>query len=102
MSTFTRKAPSERKAEILSAALSCAEKHGFQSFTREQVAEKAAVSPASVNRYFSTMAHLRTAVMRQAIKTRVLPLVAQGIVAKHPAASRTPTELRREALASLQ
>lgn len=101
MSTTTRMAPKERKAEILQAALQCAADHGFQRFTREQVAVRLDISPALVNRYFSTMAELRRDVMRAAVRQRVLRVVAQGIVAGDRHALKADSALRTEALASL-
>lgn len=102
MNTFTRKAPSERKAEILQAALHCAAKHGFTTFTREHVANAAGVSPASVNVYFHTMANLRRDVMRAAVRDRVLGVVAQGLVMRDRHALKAPADLRAEALGSIK
>lgn len=102
MTSFTRKAPVERKAEILQAALHCAAAHGFASFTRDQVAERANVCPASVNRYFNTMANLRRDVMRAAVRDRVLPVIAQGLVLRDRHALKAPADLRAQALGSVK
>lgn len=102
MSTYIRMAPKERKAEILEAALKVATVCGFTTFTRAQVADEAGISPASVNKYFTTMAQLRRDVMRAAVREGSLKLIAQGIVLGDKQALKAPDELKARALASVR
>jgi AcrR family transcriptional regulator len=95
-------APKERKAEILQAALKVAAICGLTTFTRAQVADEAGISPASVNKYFTTMAQLRRDVMRAAVRDECLKLIAQGIVLGDKQALKAPAELRARALASVR
>jgi len=101
MTTHTRIRldPKDRKSLLLDAALDAAVSQGFREFTREEVATRAQASPALVSKYFTTMAALRTAVMRAAIKREVLPIVAEGIVSGDKLAKAAPAELKTKALA---
>lgn len=94
--------PTVRKEQILTAAVAQAAKLGYQNVTREAVANAAECAPATVSLYFNTMAQLKRAVMRAAIHTRVLPVVAQGIALGDPQAKKAPDELKAAALASLK
>lgn len=88
----------QRKTELLHAAMIEAKRHGYKNVTRHMIAERACVTPALVPYYFGTMNELRRAIMSEAIRTRELRIVAQGIADGHPKAKRAPEELRREAL----
>lgn len=93
--------PSERKARILDAAVEVARKHGVASTSRKRVAEQAGVSPALVSAYFTTMAKMRRAVVRQAIQQEILPIVAAALANGDASARKAPAELQRRALASI-
>jgi AcrR family transcriptional regulator len=93
--------PTDRKQQILTAAISLAVKDGYQKVTREAIAEAALCSPGLVSNYFNTMTQCRRAIMRAAIKDRNLTIIAQGVVAKDKDALKAPTELQEAALKSL-
>lgn len=94
--------PDNRKADILAAAITIAEKRdGWRSLTRNRVASVAECSEALVSRYFGTMQDLRAAIMKHAIKTKNLRIVAQGLAADDPQAKRAKPELKSEALKTL-
>jgi DNA-binding transcriptional regulator YbjK len=94
-----RMKPIERKKIILQAAITLSIRNGYMNITRDQVADFACISHGLVNRYFTDMDTLRTAIMCYGIEHRVHPLIAQGIVncdkylIKH-----CPDEVKREAL----
>jgi AcrR family transcriptional regulator len=88
----------KRKQSILSAAMTEAKHHGYTNVTREAIAQRATCAPALVSFYFGTMVDLKRAIMSEAIRTRELRIVAQGIADGHPKAKRAPEELRLEAL----
>lgn len=90
-----------RNRAVLDAAVQLAGVHGYRNFTREQVAEQAAVANGSVNNAFGTMDGLRDAVMATAVARQLAHIVAQGLVDKHPAAVTAPLPLRQAALDSL-
>jgi len=90
--------PNERRVSILDAAVRVAERHGYISMTRQQIADEAGVSGPLVQHYFHTMPKLRRAVMRHAVKRGCLPIIAQGLVAKDEQATLAPEELKRAAL----
>lgn len=97
----TKLAPADRKQQILTAALAIAETVGYQNITREAIAERVGVSHSLVNLYFVVMAELKSAVIREAVRVRNYPVIAQGLVAKEPAAVDAAPILKRRALASL-
>lgn len=90
-----------RNHAVLTAALALAEEKGWHALTRDAVAERAEVSAGSVNNAFGTIGHLRDAVMAMAIKCQILPIIAAGLAAKHPAAVAASDDLKRRALALL-
>ena len=69
--------------------------------TREAIAEGASCSPGLVSLYHGDIDKLRAHIMRVAIRERLLPIIAQGVAAGHPAACRADVNLRRAALDSL-
>ena len=93
----TRKLPDARAGEILDCAACLSRAVGFEKITRERVASVAGVSPALVSKYFDTMKALRWAVIEYAVKIEDAPLVAQGLVARHPVASEAPPLLKAQA-----
>ncbi len=92
----------ERIAQILAASLRLAPRVGYMRLTREAVAAELGLASSSLICYhMGTAAKFKRAVMREAVRTECLPVIAQGIVAKDPQALKVPHELRTRALASL-
>lgn len=87
-----------RKQQILDAAMIEADEHGYTNITRAGVAERTKCSPALVSFYWGTMKQLHRGIMGEAVKTRHLRILAQGIVAKDSRALGVPDDLRKEAL----
>jgi AcrR family transcriptional regulator len=96
------KPTTNRKSEILAAALALAIKHGYMHVTRLQISERIGCATGLIPYHFGNMCDLRRSMMSEALRTRCLPVLAQGIVTKHPKAMRAPEELRRAALDSLK
>lgn len=69
--------------------------------TREGIAKVAGCSDALVSAYFNTMTQMRRAVVRNAIVTQDLPVLAQALVLRDPQAMKAPEELRRAAAAQV-
>lgn len=88
----------KRKQSILCAAVAEAKRHGYTNVTREAIAQRAECATGLVSFYFGTMVDLKRAIMSEAIRTRELRIVAQGIADGHPKAKRAPDDLKLEAL----
>ena len=86
------------KQNIINAAIIVAGKMGYKNITRSAVAAEAGCSDGLINTYYHTMNQLRTSVMRTAIKTENLDIIAQGIVAKDSRALRVSEELKKKAI----
>ena len=94
--------PKDRRDEILQAALNVAEKVGCKQLTRIQVAQKARCAESLVSSYFGTMAQFKRTIMRAAIRTERLKIIAYGIVEKDKHALKASADLKQRALSSLQ
>jgi AcrR family transcriptional regulator len=90
-----------RNSAILEAAVALAGERGFRSFSREDVAARAAVAVGTVNNAYGTMAGLHDAVMQAALDRQLHPIVAAGIVERHPLALAAPQDVKDSALAAL-
>lgn len=91
-----------RTREILAASLALAKSKGFNRLTREDLAQASGCSVALVSHHLGTMTEIHRKVMRHAIHEGCLPVVAQGLAIKYPAAMRAPEELRHRAAESLK
>lgn len=100
--TKKRQRPDDRKYQILTAALAVAERPGgFAKLTRESVAKEVGCAEALISRYFGTMISLRRTVMRSAILTKNLAIVAQGLAAGDSHALKAAPDLKVRALNTL-
>ena len=90
------------KEKLLKQAIKLAIKQGYRNIKRDMVAQKVKLSPALVNHYFGTIENLQTEVLKYAIKTRILILVAQGLSLRDPVVFKlTSPEVRKDAAFSL-
>ncbi len=96
-----RMKPKERKAQILEGAVYCATVHGFNNFTRVDVAQYLGISEGLVNVYFKTMPTLKRKVMRAAVRDGALVIIAQGLIDKNPHAMKASKGLKKRALDSV-
>lgn len=97
-SSKLRAVPELRKDHILNAALELAINVGYKAVTRDTIAEKAGVSPALVSMHFGTMTQLRADLMRRAVKTKNLRVIAQGLANRDKYAMQAAEELKQEAV----
>ena len=86
----------DRTAALLAVAHALAARDGWRELTRDGVASAAAVSPALISARLGTMDALRRSVMRAAVRGRVVPVVVEGLVARHPQALKADAALRAE------
>lgn len=88
--------------KLIEAALNCARDKMYALMTREDVAEYASVAPSLVSHYLGSMDAVRDAVMNRAVEIEDHHILAQGIVFKHPALKRVPTEVRHRIISTLK
>lgn len=92
--SYTRLDPRARRQKILTVAIGLAVEIGYKHLTLRGVAQEAGISHPLVHNYFPTMQLLKAAVMQRAIRDRILPIIAQGIVARDPAAMAVPFDVK--------
>lgn len=97
----TREHPQHRRSQVLDAAIELAITGGYQTITREKVAETANISEALVNWYFTTMDQLKELVVQTAIQREILPIIAQGISVGDKHTSTISKELRQKVITFL-
>lgn len=96
-----RVSPVLRKENILLCAMSLAETMGYTKVTATAVAEEAGVSHPMVLHYFGTMIQLRTDIMRRAVKSGNLKIIAQGLAAGDKHAKKADQKVKEDALKCL-
>ena len=100
--TKRRMPPNDRKYEILTAALAVAARPGgWSKLTRDAVAREAQCADGLVSKYFGTMRAMRRTIMRSAVLTENLPIVAQGLAHGDAHAQKADPELKARALNTL-
>jgi len=90
-----------REAQILAASLKLAESIGYTRVTLQQIADAAGVAKSLPLVYFGTMAGWRRKLMREAVRSGNLKVIAQGLAASDPHAKKAPDALRQQAAATL-
>ena len=90
------------RTNILKSCLALASTHGYRNITRDQIAIKADVTPSLISYHLGTMLELRRHMMREAIRTENLPVLAQGIASKDKHALKAPPEMRAAAIDTLK
>jgi hypothetical protein len=85
--------PLLRRDHILGVAVAMASQSHYLRITRDGVAETAGVAAGSVTRYFGDMTTLRAAVLRAAVDTGAVDIVAQGILERDPVALGAPAQV---------
>lgn len=86
------------RGKILDAAVKLATDGSYVDIRRKSVAQAAGVADASINVYFGTMDKLRSQVIQYAMENKLLAIIRQAVVSKHPLAEKMPKELIREAM----
>ncbi|MEG1884863.1 MAG: TetR/AcrR family transcriptional regulator [Alistipes sp.] len=99
--TKKRVNPELRKDHVLNVALALSEVEGYSKVTRLQVADAAGVSTGTVSKHFGTMDQLRNDVVRRAVKTKNLKVIAQAIAAGDRHVKKIDVDLKAEALRCL-
>jgi AcrR family transcriptional regulator len=92
----------DRKKQLLKAAVAVACTRGYQNVRLDDVASAAQCTRGLVLHHFATIAQLKRAIMRAAVNEKVLAIIAQGIVANDEQALKASPELRGAALDSVR
>lgn len=90
---MTEKSGYER---LIEATASIIREKGFTGLTRDRIAAEAGTGSTLIYHYFTSLTDLEHAVMRKAVDTGDVALVARGLVVRHPAVDHAGPELRRE------
>jgi AcrR family transcriptional regulator len=91
----------KRKKMILAAAIFLSENQGYQNIKRDDIATTSNCANGSINATFGTIEKLKRAVMIEAIKSKNLNIIAQGLVHGDLKALAAPDELKRAALENI-
>ena len=91
----------ETKERILQAAVTVAARDGYHAMRRDEIALEADCAASLINTYFHTMVQLRAAVMRRAVRDRVVPVVLAGLAINDAQALKAPADLKSEVFASM-
>lgn len=93
-----RLSAADRKKRMLKAALNLAHTRGYRRVTRKEIAETLLCSTSLVTYHFRTCSRLYTEIMKEAVLTEDLKVIAQGLIARDPAALAAPSKLKFRAL----
>ena len=91
----------DRENELRAAALAVAKKVGYKAITREMVAEQGGVSAGLISHTFGDMEVLKQAVLAEACKIPILPLIVEGVLHRDTLARRTAKKYKDEIIALL-
>lgn len=91
----------DRKNQLLDAALTIARKRGYTKVTREAIAEAVGCVPATVSNHLGTTPNMKRGIMRAAVAKGVIEVIAQGLADGNPHAKKAPHELKEKAVAHL-
>ena len=94
-------ATADRQELIMKASMRLSARIGFSNITRETLAKEAECSEALITYHYGTMKNFRRDIMRYAVRTKNLRVVAQGLAIKNPYARKAPEELKQRALGAL-
>lgn len=83
----TRRDPSMQRTRLLIAAVDTAEDIGYLTMSCSDIADRAGETRTLVHHYLGTMDEIRDAVIRYAITDMRCQILAQAILARHPAVS---------------
>lgn len=93
--------PKERRKQILNTAIQLAREKGFESLTRDDIANRAGVSHGLVTHYYNTMTQVRRDVMRAAVRQEILEIIAYGLATSNPHAAKASPELKARAISHM-
>lgn len=93
--------PNDRKRQLVERALHVAERDGLAGVTYQAVAYESSVTIQTVQKYYPTKCQLMRDLMRVAIRTECLPVIAEGLATRCAHAAKADDVVKRRALAQL-
>tara|TARA_R110000868_G_scaffold131449_1_gene341537 strand:- start:329 stop:619 length:291 start_codon:yes stop_codon:yes gene_type:complete len=88
----------DRNDKLMSAAARLVSSGGcYLTLSREEIAKAAKCAPTLINHHFVTMERFRQDLMRWAVRTRCLPIIAQGLAHRDRTARRAPWDVQSNA-----
>lgn len=96
-----RRTAEDSKNFILSKALGLADSVGIKNYSSTELAAECDLTHSNIFYHFDNMDFLREEVMRLAIASANVGVIAQGLAMKCPIANTAPEKLKRKALSSL-
>jgi len=90
-----------RARHIVQSAIDLSERIGYQNIDRRSVAEEAGISYELVAHYFPNIDELKELVMQNAVHTRNVTILAQGLANKDKTAQSAEESLKIQAAQSL-
>ena len=91
----------DRKDALLRVAVGYSITHGYLTLTSPILAKEAGLSTSLVTHYFGTKKHLTRSVVRAAVASEALPVIAQALANKDANVSKITDDLKRLALESV-
>lgn len=76
--------PSDRKNQILEAAIQISLEKGYRQLTRRAVASRMQCASSLINHYFVNIEELRSCVLQTAKERELLPILAENFARKGP------------------
>lgn len=86
------------KEQLLAVAIELAKRVGYRNVTRPLLAHKSKVSVSLISTRFGSVPELYDDIMRAAVDREILPIIAQGIVAKDSIALNASDALKKRAM----
>lgn len=96
-----RKLASDRRDEVLAVALALSVEGCYRNVTRQDIAERIGITPQAIQHHIGTMADLRRDIVRAAVRSECLPVLAQAMAYKDPHVMKAPEDLLARARVAL-
>jgi len=91
----------ERREQVLVAAMVAAVLTPYYELRREEIAACAGMAPSNINSYFGTMYNLRQEILKRAIETENVRVLARAIGRNEPLVEKMPKALKQKVVDSL-
>jgi len=87
---------------VIAAGVEIAQTDGIAAVTASAVARATKLSRQTIHNNFVSSNSMRNAVFAECVKRRILPVIAELIILKHPIAESIPKNLRAIAIQSVE
>jgi AcrR family transcriptional regulator len=87
-----------KKQTLLNVAINLALTKGYTNVTRDEIAAKSGAAMGTVTNVLGTMAQVRRSIVRHAIRTEMLTIIAQAVIAKDKLIKKVDQDLKNRAM----